>query len=98
VKATFAAGCFWHVEELFRKLNGIQDVIVGYTGGNLENPIFLQMLLNHELKQDFLTNFLILNILLCFHLWRQIFLALTLPRIKLLDKHFLRQIALKINK
>ena len=40
MKATFGAGCFWHVEELFRKLNGVQDVIVGYTGGNLENPTY----------------------------------------------------------
>ena len=40
MKATFGAGCFWHVEELFRKLDGVQDVIVGYTGGNLENPTY----------------------------------------------------------
>ncbi len=40
MKATFGAGCFWHVEELFRKLNGVQDVTAGYTGGNLENPTY----------------------------------------------------------
>ncbi len=40
MKATFGAGCFWHVEELFRKLDGVKDVIVGYTGGNLENPTY----------------------------------------------------------
>ena len=40
MKATFGAGCFWHVEALFRKLNGVQDVVVGYTGGNLENPTY----------------------------------------------------------
>jgi len=40
MKGTFGAGCFWHVEELFRKLDGVKDVIVGYTGGNLENPTY----------------------------------------------------------
>jgi len=40
MKATFGAGCFWHVEELFRRLAGVQDVIVGYTGGSLENPTY----------------------------------------------------------
>ncbi len=40
MKATFGAGCFWHVEAIFRKLNGVQDVMAGYTGGNLENPTY----------------------------------------------------------
>jgi len=40
MKATFGAGCFWHVEELFRRLEGVQDVISGYTGGSLENPTY----------------------------------------------------------
>ena len=40
MKATFGAGCFWHVEALYRKLNGVQDVTVGYTGGRLENPTY----------------------------------------------------------
>lgn len=37
-KATFAAGCFWHVEDAFRQLKGVTDAKVGYTGGFVENP------------------------------------------------------------
>ena len=43
MKATFAAGCFWHVEALFRQVKGVQDAAVGYIGGNLENPTYQQV-------------------------------------------------------
>lgn len=39
-KATFAAGCFWHVETIFRKVKGVVSSRVGYTGGKLENPTY----------------------------------------------------------
>lgn len=36
--ATLAGGCFWGMEELLRKLPGVTDVEVGYTGGKIANP------------------------------------------------------------
>ena len=37
-KATFAGGCFWCMEPPFEKLNGVVEVIAGYTGGEKGNP------------------------------------------------------------
>lgn len=39
-KATFAGGCFWHVEATFRKVKGVVSTRAGYIGGRLENPTY----------------------------------------------------------
>ena len=42
-KATFGAGCFWGVEARFRKVEGVIDVISGYSGGHTENPTYKEV-------------------------------------------------------
>ena len=39
-KALFAAGCFWGIQEYFEKIVGVKKTIVGYSGGNTENPTY----------------------------------------------------------
>lgn len=39
-QAIFGAGCFWCVEAVFERLEGVSDVRAGYTGGKAENPTY----------------------------------------------------------
>lgn len=38
--ATLAGGCFWCLEAVFRRLNGVESVVSGYTGGAAPNPTY----------------------------------------------------------
>ena len=44
-KTILAGGCFWCMESDFEKLDGVTDVISGFTGGTLKNPTYKG---NHE--------------------------------------------------
>lgn len=39
-KATLAGGCFWSMESSFEKVNGVVEVISGYSGGHTKNPTY----------------------------------------------------------
>lgn len=41
--ATFAGGCFWCMVKPFDRLEGIEKVVSGYTGGHVENPTYQQV-------------------------------------------------------
>ena len=42
-KATFGAGCFWCVEAVFERLDGVIDVVPGYSGGHKKNPTYREI-------------------------------------------------------
>ena len=41
--AIFAGGCFWCTEAVFQRLNGVEEVLSGYTGGTIKNPAYREI-------------------------------------------------------
>jgi peptide-methionine (S)-S-oxide reductase len=39
-QATFGAGCFWHVEDVFERLKGVNSAVSGYAGGSVAYPTY----------------------------------------------------------
>lgn len=42
-KATFGAGCFWGVEDIFMQVEGVSETNVGYLGGHLKDPTYKEI-------------------------------------------------------
>lgn len=42
-KATLAGGCFWCLEAIYKKVNGVLEVVSGYSGGEQKNPSYQQV-------------------------------------------------------
>ncbi len=42
-EATFGAGCFWCVEAVFERLEGVESVVAGYAGGSVAHPTYEQV-------------------------------------------------------
>ena len=42
-QATFGGGCFWCVEAIFQRLDGVEKVVSGYSGGHVDNPTYEQV-------------------------------------------------------
>ena len=42
-KAVFGAGCFWHIQDRFKKVKGVSSTSVGYSGGKKDSPTYEQV-------------------------------------------------------
>ena len=42
-EAYFAGGCFWCMEDFLEKVKGVEEVISGYSGGDVENPTYKEV-------------------------------------------------------
>ncbi len=42
-QATFGAGCFWCVEAVFQRINGVEKIVSGYAGGKTKNPNYKEV-------------------------------------------------------
>lgn len=43
-KATLAGGCFWCTEAVFQRLEGVEEVVSGFTGGSIKNPAYREII------------------------------------------------------
>ncbi|NAY91047.1 peptide-methionine (S)-S-oxide reductase MsrA [Muricauda sp. JGD-17] len=41
--AILAGGCFWCTEAIFQRLDGVEEVVSGYTGGTIKNPAYREI-------------------------------------------------------
>ncbi|MBT3457128.1 MAG: peptide-methionine (S)-S-oxide reductase MsrA, partial [Thiotrichales bacterium] len=48
----FAAGCFWGVEKNFESIEGVVDVVSGYSGGSYEDPTYEDVLKNRRIQSE----------------------------------------------
>jgi len=48
----FAAGCFWGVEKNFESIDGVVDVVSGYSGGSYDNPTYEDVLKNRRIQSE----------------------------------------------
>ena len=48
----FAAGCFWGVEKNFESIDGVVDVVSGYSGGSYEDPTYEDVLKNRRIQSE----------------------------------------------
>ena len=48
----FAAGCFWGVEKNFEAIEGVVDVVSGYSGGSYEDPTYEDVLKNRRIQSE----------------------------------------------
>ena len=48
----FAAGCFWGVEKNFESIEGVVDVVSGYSGGSYDNPTYEDVLKNRRIQSE----------------------------------------------
>lgn len=42
-QVVFAGGCFWCTEAVFQRINGVESVVSGYTGGTIKNPAYREI-------------------------------------------------------